>query len=54
MVIGNWKTSALLGLVAASLWGVTLGWYFIGNHRIGRWWLSLRTRLGFKPRQEGG
>ena len=54
MVIGTWKTSALLGLVAGTLWGVALVWYFIGNYRLARWWRDLRARLGLKPRQEGG
>ena len=49
MVIGNWKSSALLGLVAGTLWGVALVWYFIGNNRLRLWWIKLRTRLGLKP-----
>ena len=52
MVIGNWKTSALLGLTAASLWSFALGWYFIGNHRLGKWWQRTRLRLGMKPNEE--
>ncbi len=52
MVIGNWKTSTILGLVALTFWGTALGWYFIGNHRIELWWGRMRLRLGLKPPEE--
>ena len=47
-MIGTWKTSALLGLVAGTLWGLAFIWYFIGNHRLRLWWGRMRTRLGLK------
>ena len=53
-MIGNWKSSLILGLIALVLWTIPMVWYFIGNHRLGIWWGKLRARLGIKPREEPG
>ena len=48
-MLGNWKSSLVLGLFAVSLWAFAFAWYFIGNHRIGLAWQRFLARLGLGP-----